>query len=82
MKKYVKPDVVFEGFELSQYIAGSCMGIMNHSDVYQCSLTKPGDLGQGAEGLFCEREVCTQPVGSMDGFCLYNNQNGFGLMNS
>lgn len=81
MKKYVKPDVAFEGFELSQYIAGSCMGIMNHSDVYQCSLVESGDLGQGTEGLFCAQGICKQPVDSMEGFCLYN-QSGFGLMNS
>lgn len=36
-KKYEKPAIVFDSFELSQSIAGGCMGIMqNFSQETQC----------------------------------------------
>lgn len=76
MKKYVKPDVVFEGFDLSQHIAGGCDYRMNHSDTMTCSVQEA--IGEGTSlpvtGLFSmDGTACTEPGG---GYCVYNGGNG------
>lgn len=75
MKKYVKPDVAFEGFELSQHIAGGCDFRMNHSDTMTCSVQEA--IGEGTSlpvtGLFTDGGVCTQPG---QDYCVYNGGNG------
>lgn len=82
MKKYVKPDVAFEGFELSQHIAGGCSILMNHSDINNCENTTTGD-GENwflpTTGFFAE--------GSCDltnnlPICYYNGADGVGIFQS
>lgn len=58
MKKYVKPDVAFEGFELSQHIAGSCTAMLNLSDYVTCKTTGEGEFTM-LPGLFSAENVCT-----------------------
>lgn len=77
MKKYVKPDVVFEGFDLSRHIAGSCTAMLNLSDYFTCKTTGEGDFTGMLPGLFSAAEVCTAGVvdpGDLGGgdYCEFN----------
>lgn len=75
MKKYVKPDVAFEGFELSQHIAGSCTAMLNLSDYFTCQTTGEGDFTGMPSGLFSAANVCTNGViepGQMGDYCEFN----------
>lgn len=44
MKTYVKPDLYYEDFELSNSVAGGCVDSLNHSQE-QCSYSNPDKLG-------------------------------------
>lgn len=46
MKKYVKPDLYFESFQLSQNIA-SCGWDMNQADIYNCETSGDNQMGKG-----------------------------------
>lgn len=81
MKKYVKPDVVFEGFELSRHIAGTCGVIINLSTVNTCHSVEGGTLDMDAVGLFMPGTTCTVDGTGFDAYCYYNHE-GLGLMNS
>lgn len=81
MKKYVKPDVAFEGFELSQHIAGGCGVIINSAKVESCQSTGEGDLNLGVVGLFLPEAQCVVDGTGYGEYCYYNHE-GFGLMNS
>lgn len=76
MKKYVKPDVAFEGFELSRHIAGGCDYRMNHSDVTSCFVEEA--IGAGTfipqPGQFAHNGACLLPTD--ENYCLYNGVNG------
>lgn len=82
MKKYVKPDVVFEGFELSQHIAGGCNILMNQGDVLACEniTAGEGNWGLGGIGHFAEGGSCTLPTEGPT--CYYNSADGFPIFKS
>ena len=78
MKKYVKPELFYESFELSQQIAACEFDSKNtNSDIYNCSFTWDNDpewvvfvAGNGqcqAEG----ESGCYH--GSTDGFSIFNS---------
>lgn len=52
-KQYVKPDISFDTFELSQSIAGGCEGITNA--VYGTCATTIPDLGFS---IFANKHTC------------------------
>lgn len=73
MKKYVKPDVAFEGFELSQHIAGGCTVMFDFSSVENCETNGKGFDIQA--GFFTSPNLdCTLDWGSdWQDFCKYTN---------
>ena len=84
MKKYVKPDVAFEGFELSQHIAGGCSALLNSADVNSCSTTGKGefdgmDVGLFAQG-YCEVPFETSVWENIS--CYYNGTSAINFFNS
>lgn len=75
MKKYVKPELFFENYELSQHIA-ACDYKMNHEkDDYGCSA-----LGLEGTSFFTSERSCQSKVD--DYFCTYNSNDGFVLFAS
>lgn len=84
MKKYVKPTVVYENFELSHSIA-NCNPAMNHSQD-SCDYDSnelDGFLNSG-ETVFSDR--CTYTIdefrGIFEGFCLQTGTDDFNLFTS
>ena len=56
-KKYEKPAIIFDSFELSQSIAGGCIGIVqNFSADTQCPILIPG---WGGLTVFAEATGCS-----------------------
>lgn len=49
MKKYVKPELFYESFELSQHIAGCSLTITNSVDVLTCAAN--GTITDGFGGM-------------------------------
>lgn len=83
MKKYVKPDVVFEGFELSQHIAGACGIAMNSGDTVSCVTTGQGGSGDyfvPGPGFFAPSGQCSEVIEGE--VCYYNSVDGFGIFTS
>lgn len=76
-KKYEKPQIFYESFQLSEHIAGNCNVIMNQGDD-SCTVgsLKPGSI-TGIEGIFTlGGENCTfgQPE---DDYCYWNGSSVF-----
>ena len=65
MKKYVKPKLFYESFELTQFIAANCGYRVEHTDV----ACVDANLGEGAADLIMN--------GFLEGYCWTNgSENG------
>lgn len=80
MKKYVKPELFYEKFELSQHIA-SCSGIqLNHTDE-SCNQIKDGGGLDYAPGTVVFRDGdCAVPF--PEGYCYTNGSDGYSIFGS
>ncbi len=81
MKTYVKPELFFESFELSQHIAG-CNLTLESVDVGVCSAT--GSIGDeyldGERGSwFISRPTCSAEV---EAYCYTNGSMNIATINS
>lgn len=81
MKTYVKPELFFESFELSQHIAG-CSLKLESGDVGACEAT--GSIGDvyldGNNGSwFISTELCTTVV---EAYCYTNGSMNVATINS
>lgn len=78
MKEYVKPELYYESFELSQHIAG-CNLIMGPTDPMVC--TASGNVGKyNNDSWFMESgTVCTVEP---EGYCYTNSAHSFTTINS
>lgn len=65
MKKYVKPELFYENYELSQYVA-SCVAKWNHAEG-GCSVSVPGYENLFKSGL----DICSD--GAIGGIVCYQN---------
>lgn len=66
-KKYVKPEAIFESFELSSSIAAGCGAKVNYT-VNTCTY----DLGTGLGKLFSDaNSACTFPDQGDNGYCYH-----------
>lgn len=81
MKKYVKPDVFFESFELSQSIA-VCGWDMNATDKNTC--TALGDESQGniPVKMFTETPRCDGDESAFEKYCYEPGSGANALFNS
>lgn len=71
MKKYVKPDLVYENFELSQSIA-NCSAALNHTED-SCTLDSseaPGLFLGSGETVFTEGN-CTYTKEILEDYCYW-----------
>lgn len=65
-KRYIKPQIVFESFELSSNIAAGCSLLSSPSAAYVCPVTDP-ELGFT---IFASNSVCDFiPPGDHDQIC-------------
>lgn len=81
MKEYVKPELFFESFELSEQIAVGCSQdlIVNHGDGESCVLENPA--GALTTKLFVQDNAnCT--TYEFDGYCYHSGQEGFTVFSS
>lgn len=66
-KKYVKPEAIFESFELSSSIAAGCGAKVNHTE-NTCTY----DLGTGLGTLFNnDNSACTFKDQGDNGYCYH-----------
>lgn len=82
MKKYVKPDLCYENFQLSRTIA-NCSPSMNHHET-DCFLDS-SDLGgnPGDFKIFTEGgAICDVGPGAYEKYCVYQSADGFTIFAS
>lgn len=80
MKKYVKPELLYESFVLSEQIAVGCSPnlIANYADMTQCFVNDPNTMG-GA--LFVDGNTnCTDTP--PDSYCYHNGNENFTIFSS
>lgn len=71
MKKYVKPELYYENFELSQHIA-ACGIDVNHDDTTSCNPTLDGSFWEGLDrvGVFSDgRADCSMDISAIEDYC-------------
>lgn len=77
MKTYVKPELYYESFELSQHIAG-CNLELGPTDVLNC--TASGKIGIAeSNSWFIAEPVCTSEV---EDYCYTNGTTNLATINS
>ena len=83
MKEYVKPDLFYESFELSQHIAVCAYDFKNASNKNDCSAT--GDLENffipDSIAIFNNDKCNTNPE-SIENFCYTTGAEGYNTFNS
>lgn len=73
MKKYVKPELRFESYELNHSVA-DCGWELQFDDGYKCNATGDPDFALPAEpGAFMDGGIC---VWEPDGYCYQNGTGG------
>lgn len=82
MKKYVKPQVILERYELSHTIA-ACGWNLTLSSEESCVAVPGPSVSMPGITLFTETPRCGLDSEDYEGYCYQNGANGlFGLFNS
>ena len=71
MQKYVKPELFYESFELSQHIA-ACGIDVNYANKIDCTPTLDGDFwtGLGGTQVFGDGKTCTTlDISAIEVYC-------------
>ena len=71
MKKYVKPELYYENFELSQHIA-ACGIDVNLGDTVNCTPTLDNDFWPGLGGVVVfdsKKGTCSLDISDIDVYC-------------
>lgn len=79
MKKYVKPELIFESFELTQQIAACDYDSNNTSTDEGCSFTGVNKDFGVEMNIFLSTPTCAVVAES---YCYHNASGGFGIFNS
>lgn len=82
MKKYVKPDLYYEDFQLSVHIAACAWDMSNSSSPEVCSAISDADntLGYPADVVvFTNKSLC---AAEPEYYCYTNGTEGFNIFNS
>ena len=82
MKEYVKPDLFYENFELSQNIAACGWDMTNQSDKKVCEALGDETQGQFPVTLFTDLSRCQVTEQDVDSYCYEPGSGGYGLFNS
>lgn len=81
MKKYVKPELFYESFELSQSIA-VCGWDMNYTDKETCTALGDASVGNFPISLFTETPRCDATEDNVESYCYEVSSGDKGLFNS
>lgn len=82
MKKYVKPELVYERFELTQHIA-DCAWELTNSTKYTCSAQADPDFLPGLPNLFvAEVNGCQITSDAYQNYCYHDGANGVNVFAS
>lgn len=73
MKAYVKPELFYERYELSQHIA-DCAWEMNYHENTTCTGT--GDENSGLKGMILFTDVCAIKPEMLENYCETNGAAG------
>lgn len=68
MKKYVKPELFYESFELSQHIAACGIDVKNLGDKENCAYLDP-DFWEGYNYKVFDGSGCAVDVGDIEFYC-------------
>ena len=80
MKKYVKPELFYERYELTEQIADCSWEVQNSGDRGDCVVVSDPDTGWGGLNLFVDNEMGCDITDPNPQFYCY--QTGPGGMNS
>ena len=81
MKKYVKPYICFEKFELSSHIAACALDMPRQADVNNCFAVGDPEYGYEGQNFFMNAENgCSD--GPIEGYCYTNGTEALNLFNS
>lgn len=83
MKKYVKPELFYESFELSQSIAVCGWDMSNLSDKDSCTALGDESVGNFPVSLFTEKPRCEATEGDVgEAYCYEVSSGAWGIFNS
>lgn len=82
MKPYVKPELFYENFELSQHIAACAWDMSNSTSVENCSAASDPEWGLpgGITAFYADRSICIN--GPVESYCYTNGSSGNNIFNS
>ena len=69
MKKYVKPELYYENFELSQHIAACGIDVKNSTSQYDCAQLDPDFWGGMSGRVFDSANSCTLDIRAIEVYC-------------
>lgn len=81
-KPYVKPQLYYENFELSQHIAACGWDMRNSTEKSTCTADGDEDWGNFPVSLFTETPRCEVTEGQVEGYCYEVSSGKMGLFNS
>ena len=82
MKPYVKPELFYESFELSQSVAACGWDMSNQSDKNNCTAFGDEALGRFPVNLFTATPRCDVTEDKVEGYCYEVSSGGMGIFNS
>ena len=74
MKTYVKPELYYESFELSQHIAACDLKLTTNS-IWECRVETDrffDGLGDALQGAFVDANVCAKTYSGYEQYCYTN----------
>lgn len=82
-KPYVKPQLYYENFELSQHVAACGWDMSNQSDKSNCTALGDEKLGNFPVSLFTGTPRCdVVPGDTGESYCYEPSKGAYGLFNS
>ena len=82
MKKYVKPELVYERYELTEQIAACAWDVKNPSDKGDCQVVGDDANGLGGLTIFTESIQCNVVNPSTEMYCYQPGADGYNSFNS
>lgn len=81
MKKYIKPELFYERFELTQHIA-DCAWELNSQNKEVCAALADQAQLSGLPSLFTKPTICEITSDVYNDFCYHGGANGFNVFKS
>lgn len=84
MKAYVKPELYYENFELSQHIAACAWDMTDFRTKEDCSAVGDSSMGITGVALFTKSSVCADVISPdvAESYCYEVESDAFNIFNS